>query len=181
MSDEQPAQWVGARLPRREDARMLRGAGSFVDDIADPHALHAAFVRSPVAAGRIVVVDGDAAASAPGVVAVLTAADLGHPQLTAALERDEFTPTSMPLLAYDRVRYVGEPVAIVVAESRYLAEDAAEDVICDIEETAAVLTLDDLGPEAPALHDEAPDNVLVDMQMFEDDLLSEALGRAPLV
>ena len=173
-------QWVGNRLPRREDRRMLRGAGRFVDDIADPHAYHAAFVRSPIAAGRLESIDAADALAMPGVHAVLTADDLGRPQFTAALERPEFVATQMPLLAYDRIRYAGEPVAIVVAETRYLAEDAAEAVVCEFEEAEAVLSIADV-ERGPALHDEAPDGVLVDMQMFADDLLGEELDRAALV
>ncbi|UYM07283.1 xanthine dehydrogenase family protein molybdopterin-binding subunit [Solicola gregarius] len=180
-STAKPQRWVGNRLPRREDPRMLRGAGRFVDDIADPHAYHATFVRSPIAAGRIASIDASEALAMPGVHAVLTAADLGYPQLTAALERAEFVATQMPLLAYDRVRYASEPVAIVVAESRYLAEDAAEAVLCEFDETQAVLSIRDVTDGGRALHDEAPDGVLVDLQMFSDDLLGEALDRAPVV
>ena len=172
--------WVGNRLPRREDARMLRGAGRFVDDIASPHAYHLAFVRSAVASGRITQVSVDEALAMSGVVAVLTSADLDHPHLTAVLERDEFVATAMPLLAHDRVRYAGEPVAVVVAESRYVAEDAAETVWCEIEETPAVLSLDDIDGDLPGIHDEAPDGVLVDLQMFSD-AIDDVLAQAPLV
>ncbi len=161
---------------------MLRGSGRFVDDIADPHAYHLAFVRSPTSNGRIIRINAEDAVSLPGVVAVLTSADLGHPQLTAALEREEFVATSMPLLASDRVRYAGEPIVAVVAEDRYLAEDAAESVWVEIEEMPAVMSLEDLGRDGlPVLHDEAPDGVLVDLHMFSDDLLDEVLDSAHLV
>lgn len=177
-----PARWVGNRLPRREDPRMLRGSGRFTDDLPAVHALHAAFVRSPVAAGRITSIDTSAVEDLPGVAGVFTSADLGHPGLTAALERPEFVATTMPLLAHDRVRYAGEPVAVVLAEDRYLAEDAAEAVGVDIEEAPAVTGLADLGrDDLPQLHDEAPDGVLVDLQMFTDDLLDDVLAEAPLV
>ncbi len=179
---DKPQRWVGNRLPRREDPRMLRGSGRFVDDIPDPHAYHLAFVRSPVASGRITEIVTDDAIALPGVIAVLTSADLGHPCLTAVLEREEFVPTTMPLLAIDRVRYAGEPIVAVVAEDRYLAEDAADNVWVEIEEMPAVLSLDDLGrPDLPVIHDEAPDGVLVDLQMFTDDLLDDVLASAPLV
>ena len=160
---------------------MLRGAGRFVDDIPHPHAFHVAFARSPVAAGTITSVDTDDARKMSGVVAVVTSEDLGHPALTAALERPEFVATSMPLLAHDRVRYVGEPIVAVVAENRYLAEDAVESVWVDIDELPAVMSLDDLGAEHAVIHDEASDGVLVDLQMFSDDLLEEVLAKAPLV
>ncbi|MQA01635.1 MAG: molybdopterin-dependent oxidoreductase [Streptosporangiales bacterium] len=160
---------------------MLRGAGVFVDDIAQPHACHVAFVRSPVAAGRITAIHTAAAKTAAGVRAVVTADDIGRPALTAVLERDEFVPTAMPLLAHDKVRYAGEPIVAVVADSRYLAEDAAELVACEIEETAPVLSLADHDAGVPPIHDEAPDGVLVDLQMFADGELAEALADAPLV
>ena len=179
---DKPQRWVGNRLPRREDPRMLRGSGRFVDDIPDPHAYHLAFVRSSVASGRITEIVTDDAIALPGVIAVLTSADLGHPCLTAVLEREEFVPTTMPMLAMDRVRYAGEPIVAVVAEDRYLAEDAADNVWVEIAETPAVLSLDDLGrPDLPVIHDAAPDGVLVDLHMFTDDLLDDVLASAPLV
>ncbi|MBC7633663.1 MAG: xanthine dehydrogenase family protein [Flavobacterium sp.] len=160
---------------------MLRGAGLFVDDIADPHAYHLAFVRSPHASGRIIEIGTEDARAMPGVIAVLTSADLGHPQLTAVLEREEFIATAMPLLAHDKVRYAGEPMVVVVAENRGLAEDAAESVWCEIEELPAVMSFDDAGAVATPIHDEAPDGVLFDLQMFSDDVLEELLAEAPLV
>jgi aerobic carbon-monoxide dehydrogenase large subunit len=162
---------------------MLRGAGRFVDDIPHPHALYLAFARSPVAAGTITGIDTDDAKKMPGVVGVFTAEELGHLSLTAALERAEFVATTMPLLASDRVRYAGEPVVAVVAEDRYVAEDAAEAVWVEVDETPAVLGLDQLDrPDGvAAVHDEAPDGVLVDLQMFSDDLLEETLAGAGLV
>jgi carbon-monoxide dehydrogenase large subunit len=175
--------WVGNRLPRREDPRMLRGAGRFVDDIPHPHALHVSFARSPVAAGTVTSVDIEAARAMRGVVRVYTSEDLGHPALVAALDRPEFISTSMPLLAHDRVRYAGEPVVAVVAEDRYVAEDAAEAVIVEVDEHPAVTGLHQMEEEseAPPLHDAAPDGVLVDLQMFSDALLDEVLASAPLV
>jgi carbon-monoxide dehydrogenase large subunit len=123
--------WIGAAVPRKEDRRMLLGRGRFVDDLARPGLLHAAFVRSPHAHARMTGIDAAAAAAQPGVAAVLTAASLGHPFLLAVLERDEFVPTRMPILAGDVVRFVGEPVALVVADDPYRAEDAAELVEVD--------------------------------------------------
>ena len=159
---------------------MLCGAGRFTDDIAAPHALHVVFVRSQVASGLVRDIDASAALAREGVLEVVTSADLGHAGLTAALERDEFIATTMPLLAHDRVRYVGEPVAAVVAYDRYLAEDAAEDVVVDIEATPAVMTIADVPGSAP-IHEEAPEGVLVDLQMFADELLDKALAQADLV
>ena len=108
--------WVGAALPRKEDRRMLLGRGRFTGDYAQPGMLHAAFARSPFAAARVGRIDTTAALELPGVAAVFTAADLGSPYLRAVLERDEFVPTLMPMLAGDQVRFAGEPVAVVLAE-----------------------------------------------------------------
>ncbi len=162
---------------------MLRGAGRFVGDIAHPRAYYVAFVRSPVAYGRITAIDTTRARVLPGVVAVLTSADLQDPELVAVLERpnEEFVRTAMPMLAHDRVRYAGEPIAAVVAESRYVAEDAAEQVWCDIEEFAAIMSLDELGSSAAPIHPEAPDGVLVDLTMFEDEHIAETFAAASLV
>lgn len=159
---------------------MLQGSGRFTDDIAEPHALYVAFVRSPVASGIVRDIDVSEALTRPGVLEVITSADLGHVGLTAVLEREEFIPTLMPLLAHDRVRYAGEPIVAVVARDRYLAEDAAEDVVVDIEETPAVMTIADVPGSVP-LHDEAPEGVLVDLKMFADDLLDAELAAADLV
>ena len=117
--------WVGAALPRKEDRRMLTGRGRFTGDFTRPGMLHAAFARSPFAAATVGAIDAAAALELPGVAAVFTAADLGRPFLRAVLERDEFVPTPMPMLAGDEVRFAGEPVAVVLADDPYLAEDAA--------------------------------------------------------
>ena len=108
--------WIGAALPRKEDRRMLLGRGRFVGDLARPGMLHAAFVRSPLPAAGIAGIDPSAALAVPGVAAAFTAADLGDPYLMAMLEREEFTPTRMPLLAGAAVRFAGEPVAMVLAD-----------------------------------------------------------------
>ena len=112
----QRGRWVGAAMARKEDPRMLRGSGRFTGDLTRTGMLHAAFVRSPFAAARVSAIGTSAALRAPGVAAAFTAADLGHPYLLATLEREEFVPTQMPLLAGDQVRFAGEPVAVVVAE-----------------------------------------------------------------
>ncbi len=163
----EPFKWVGQRRPRHEDARMLRGRGRFTDDIMPSRVLHAAFVRSSVAAGTIISIDTSETADVAGVVAVYTGKDLGAQGLTAVLERDGFIPTEMPILAYDRVRYCGEPIAIVVADSAYSAEDGAESVFVEIEQSPAVMNLD--SAQAGGVHDEAVDGTLVDLRMYVDD------------
>jgi aerobic carbon-monoxide dehydrogenase large subunit len=180
----QDGRWVGVPVPRREDRRMLVGRGAFVADLepkARPGLLHAAFVRSPHPHARLTGIDVGAAARQHGVAAVFTAASLGHPYLLAMLERDEYVPTRMPILAGDRVRFVGEPVALVVADDAYLAEDAAEEVAVDWIVQPAVTSIEAAKPAtAPRLHDEAAGNCLVDLLMFDDDRLAGIFADAAL-
>src|SRR5258706_14867476 len=130
MQSESPiaARHVGERVARSEDLRLLTGRGRFVDDIAVPGMLHAAFLRSPIARGTIRRIDTTAARGVPGVHAVLTGAELNP--LVKSL-RPLFWPPSLPyprLMALsDRdVRFVGDAVALVVADDRGIAEDAAD-------------------------------------------------------
>ena len=171
-------QWVGAAVPRKEDRRMLLGRGRFVGDLTRPGLLHAAFVRSPHAHARFRRIDPAAALKAPGVQQVLTAESLGDPYLLATLERDEFVPTAMPILAADKVRFVGEPVTLVIADDAYRAEDAAELVEVDWDPLPAVTSIETASAAgAPRLHDHG--NCLVDLLMFDDDRLSQIFGTAP--
>src|SRR5499426_2323150 len=121
---------IGARVQRREDQRLLTGQGSYVDDHHPPGLLHAAFLRSPYAHARIVQIDTELARAFAGVVAVLTGTDLARlvKPVRAGSKTRDYKETSIPPLAVDKVRYVGEAVAVVVAESRYLAEDALEQI-----------------------------------------------------
>ena len=136
-----PNSYLGQAVERVEDARLLTGRGCFVADLAPPGLLHAAIVRSPVAHGRLQRVDTTAARQLAGVHAVLQASDIGTEVPTipirlapiAGLER-----FVQPVIAHDKVRFVGEAVAVVVADSRALAEDAAELVTLDIAELPAV-------------------------------------------
>ncbi|MGH3288921.1 MAG: xanthine dehydrogenase family protein molybdopterin-binding subunit [Streptosporangiaceae bacterium] len=181
------SQWVGAAMPRKEDRRMLLGRGRFTADL-DPRTrtpnagpLHAAFVRSPHAHARVGAVDIDAALKADGVAAVLTAASLGHPYLLAMLEREEFVPTRMPILAGETVRFTGEPVAMVMADDPYQAEDAIELVEIDWAPLPAVTSIEQAqAPAAPRLHEQADGNRLVDLLMFDDDGLPAIFAEAAL-
>ena len=169
--------WIGAALPRKEDRRMLLGRGRFVGDLTRPGLLHAAFVRSPHAHALVDTIDGTAASQAPGVERLFTAESLGHPYLLALLERDEFVPTAMPILAGAKVRFVGEPVAMVIADDAYRAEDAAELVAVDWDPQPAVVSMDTAtAAAAPRLHDHG--NCLVDLLMFDDDRLPEIFAGA---
>jgi carbon-monoxide dehydrogenase large subunit len=173
--------WVGAAVPRKEDRRMLLGRGRFVADLSRPGLLHAAFVRSPHAHARISAIDVAEACQAPGVAQVLTAASLGDPYLLALLERDEFVPTRMPILAGDTVRFVGEPVAMVIADDAYRAEDAAELIEVDWDPQPAVATIEDASAaQAPRLHEQAAGNRLVDLLMFDDERLPGIFAAAHL-
>jgi carbon-monoxide dehydrogenase large subunit len=127
--------FIGSPVERLEDLRFLRGRGEFVDDVPSPNALHAVILRSAVPHGRIRSIDATAALTRPGVRAVITAADIGViPVITMRQELiPAFKPYQQPVIAKDKVRYVGEPVAVVVAESAAQAEDALEYVALDIE------------------------------------------------
>ncbi|HEV3183668.1 MAG TPA: xanthine dehydrogenase family protein molybdopterin-binding subunit [Xanthobacteraceae bacterium] len=161
----------GKRETRIEDDALVRGAGHFVDDVRLPNQGFAAFVRSPHACARIVAVDTAAAAAAKGVVAVLTAKDMQeagvksagrHPPLPGRGGKELVQPFR-PTLAGERVLYVGEAVAMVVGETLAAAQDAAELVAVQYEESPAVIDpRDAIKAGAPVLHAEAPDNVAVD-------------------
>ena len=154
--------YVGRSIPRREDRRLLTGRGQFVADLKLPDTLHAVFVRSQVAHARIRSVDLSRAAAAPGVVFVMSGVELFKllppvPDTQLSLPRKwttqvqhTFLNPQQPLLAHDKVRHVGEAVAVILAESRYLAEDAAELVTLDLEPLPAIVD-PEAGTQTPAL------------------------------
>jgi carbon-monoxide dehydrogenase large subunit len=136
---------IGSPIERREDLRFLRGQGEFVDDVPSANALHAVLLRSSVAHGRIRSVDASAALKRPGVHAVITAKDIAGndfgeiPVITMRQELlPEFKPYQQPVIASDKVRYVGEPIAVVVGDSAALAEDALDAIVVDIEALSPV-------------------------------------------
>jgi CO/xanthine dehydrogenase Mo-binding subunit len=139
-----PNTYIGRSVPRLEDPPLLTGRGAFADDIAFPHQLHMRIVRSPVARGRIVAIDAAAARTMPGVHAIWTAADITDvPPIDFREGRIErLEPYRQPVLAAERVRYVGEPVAAVFAANPYVAEDAADRVAITIAELPALLDAD---------------------------------------
>src|SRR5947209_10500021 len=135
------ARYTGTRTRRVEDPRLVQGRGTFVDDIVRPRMLHACFVRSPVAHAALGVIDVSAALALRGVRAVLTAADVNpqvHEQWYTSIGRS-VPDTPRPPLADGRVRFVGDPVALVVAESRYIAEDAVDLVAVDYDQLPPVV------------------------------------------
>ena len=127
---------IGSPIARVEDLRFLRGRGEYIDDITREGQLHAFILRSPVAHGRIKAIDTRMARNLPGVYTVITAADLPRPIPTVNIRLQplpSLVPFHQPVLAHDKVRYVGEPVAVVLATSPALAEDAAGAIELDIE------------------------------------------------
>ena len=136
--------YTGERVKRLEDARLLRGAGRFADDIVLARMLHLAFVRSPHAHAAVRGIDTGAARALPGVAAVLTAADFARDvrPLAPRLDGGGFTPTVWPLLASDVVQYVGQAVAVVVADGAYALADAREAVAVTYDSRPATVTID---------------------------------------
>src|SRR5580704_5344880 len=133
--------FIGSPIERLEDLRFLTGRGQFTDDLTDERMLHAVILRSSVAHGRIRAIDAAAARARPGVVAVITAADIGASVPTIPLRQEPLPALrryEQPVIAHRKVRYVGEPIAVVVAESAALAEDALEAIVVDIEPLPAV-------------------------------------------
>jgi carbon-monoxide dehydrogenase large subunit len=176
--------YTGASIRRSEDPRILTGSGRYVDDIKLPGMLHAAFVRSPLAHARVLSVDVSAARALPGVVAAFTGAELetmtvpGPDALSALMGAGGPTP-EFTLLATDRVRFAGDPVAVVIAESRYLAEDGCE--LAEVEYdplppvASATVALD---PASPPLFANLGDNIARPHSRKEFGDLGAAFGAA---
>ncbi|HLQ16643.1 MAG TPA: aerobic carbon-monoxide dehydrogenase large subunit [Candidatus Eisenbacteria bacterium] len=172
--------WFGARVPRVEDDRLLRGHGRFTDDI-DEGALESCLVRSPYAHARIKSIDVSAARAMPGVAAVYTAADLpfGGIDLPLLIPHPNLTHgRTQKCLASTVVRYTGEPVAFVVAESRSIAEDAAELVEVDYEQLPVVITPEYAAAARHLVHTDVPGNVAAEMTQEAGDT-KKALAAAP--
>jgi carbon-monoxide dehydrogenase large subunit len=154
--------YIGRRLRKSEDPRLLMGRGRYVDDATEPRLAHAAFVRSILASGRITAIDTSTARAMPGVLAVFTAADLGPhcPGWRGLLSWPGMVAGEQTPLATGVVRHVGEPVVLVVATSRATAEDAAEAVLVDYDELPAVLDpVAALEPGSPVVHEELGTNL----------------------
>lgn len=164
--------YIGSSVKRREDVPLLRGIGKYVGDIRRAGMVHAAIFRSTRAHARLAGIDATAALALPGVVGVLTAADMPGlktiPMRTGIIEglkRSQQTP-----IATDRVRYVGDPVAVVVAQDRYIAEDALELLEVVYEDLPAVTDARAaMAADAPRLHDEVPGNVPADFEVDVGD------------
>lgn len=153
--------YAGTRVPRIEDTRLLTGRGTFVDDVQRPGMLHACFVRSPFARATLTGIDTTAALALPGVYAVFTAADInpGVHEAWHAVAGKNVADTPRPPLAEGEVKFVGDPVAIVIAESRRVAEDAVDLVDVDYEQLPAIADFRTAQDSAVSVHDAYPDNV----------------------
>lgn len=178
---------VGQPVPRMEDPTLLRGLGRYTDDQNVPGQAHAVMVRSKIAHGILKGIDSKAASAMPGVLAVLTYADLeaagfGPMKCGMNIPQRDGSPMKTPprhSLAKDRVRYVGEAVACVVAETAVQAKDAAEAVELDIEELPAVTTpAEALASAAPQIHGEAPGNLALDFHYGDAEAVKKAFAEA---
>ena len=175
----------GSGIRRREDPRLITGRASYTDDIKLPGMVHAAILRSPYAHANITSIDTSAAVCQPGVIAVYTGGDIeGHlnPIPCAWLIPDSNLVTpDHPAIAKDKVRYVGDAVAVVVAENRYQAEDALEHIDVDYEPLDATInpkasTMDG----APQVHDDAPNNIAFKWTVAGGEV-DEAFEKADVV
>jgi carbon-monoxide dehydrogenase large subunit len=168
---------LGQRIKRNEDPRLLTGQALYVDDVDLPNMLQAAFLRSPYAHARILNIDVSAALQREGVVAVYTAADLGDywkpgPLLVSPppVEGTTFNERTQVPLAKDKVRFAGEPIVMVLAESRYIAEDALADIQVDYEPQQAVVDLEKaLQPGGPLVHEDVGSNVAAHVVQTKGD------------
>ncbi len=178
---------VGQPVPRNEDPILVRGEGRYTDDVNVEGQLYAHFVRSPYAHGIIRGIDAEAARAMKGVVAVYTGADLaaagyGNLKCVFSFSGRDGKPqlaTPRPALAVDKVRFVGDPVAVVIAKTAVQARDAAEAVSLDIEVLPAVTSAEEaLKPGAPQLYDEIPGNLVLDYHYGDAARVEEAFARA---
>jgi aerobic carbon-monoxide dehydrogenase large subunit len=150
---------VGSRIKRREDPRLIMGRGTYVDDIQLPRMTYAAILRSPYAHARIRGIDVSKAKALPGVVAVMTGADLQGKNVPCGWTLPDIKVAPHPALAVGKVRYTGDAVAVVVAEERYIARDALDLIEVDFEPLPVVVDAEQaIQPGAPQLHDEVPNN-----------------------
>ena len=177
-----PPRYLGARVLRVEDARFLMGRATYVDDVQLPGMLHAAFLRSPYGHARIASIDADRARAHPGVVAVLTGADFEPiPPFVTSVPRPDVKTSRRHVLPLDKVRHVGEAVAVAVATSRDLAEDACELIELDLEPLPAVVDAEAaLEPDAPVVDESLGDNRYAHIEYERGDV-EQAFARADRV
>ncbi|MCY4152748.1 MAG: xanthine dehydrogenase family protein molybdopterin-binding subunit [Aestuariivita sp.] len=163
--------YIGKSIQRLEDSRLLTGRGRYAADFQVPRMAHLAFVRSDQAYARICQIETHDAKELPGVIGIFTASDFAHiPEITAPSKMLNYHPTFCPVLARDFVRYVGEPVVAILAEDRYVGEDAA--ALIEIEydpRDVAVTAREASSPNAPKLHDSLGSNTIFSRQFAAGD------------
>jgi carbon-monoxide dehydrogenase large subunit len=178
---------IGAPVRRKEDYRFITGQGTYTDDINRPGQLHACILRSPHAHARIVGIDTAAAARAPGVVAIFTGKDLAAENVGGipcgwqihSKDGSPMVEPPHPALVIDRVRHVGDQVALVVAETRSQARDAAEQIVVDYEPLPAVTSAEEaLRPGAPQVWEQAPGNLCYDWHLGDKAAVDAAFAKA---
>ena len=183
MNQTSPIRYIGESVPRIEDRRLLTGEGQFVDDVTMPDLLHMAILRSPLAHARIKAISLESARAMPGVVDVFCASNIDFPLPDIPLRLAPFKGFERFLqkpLAIDKVRYVGEPVAVVIAESRYLAEDAIAAITLDLTALPAVTSVKEAEAGHDLLHDAAGENIGAQYTV-ERGNIDSAFKNAPYV
>jgi len=171
---DKPNRYIGQPSPRADASRLLQGRGQFVDDIVLPRMLHAAFVRSPHAHATILSIDVEDARAMPGVIAIYTGADLAEhvtPYVGVLTHLTGLRSAPQYPLAIDVARWQGEPIVIVIAASRALAEDAAELVLVDLEELPAIVDTEmALDADTPVIHSEFDSNLAWERDVVAGDI-----------
>ena len=173
---------IGQRVRRKEDPRLLRGRGTYLHDVALPRMLHLAFVRSPHAHAAVRRIDATGAEKLPGVEAVFAAEDLSVRPITVEFKGEGYHGVPWPALARQRVRFVGEPVAVVAARDRYVAEDAADLVQVEYDALPSASSGDLAGrPGTPPLHEGLPGNRYFAREYIRGDVEGAFAGAAVTV
>jgi aerobic carbon-monoxide dehydrogenase large subunit len=185
-----PFEGIGASVRRKEDVRFLNGHGNYTDDINRPGQLHAFIRRSDRPHAKIASIDMAGAAKAPGVVAVFTGADLAADNVGGLpcgwqIHNKDGSPMAEPphpVLAIGKVRHVGDPVAVVIAETKQAAKDAAEQIVIDYQDLPGAASLRDaIAPGAALVHDDAPGNICYDWHIGDKALVDAAFAKAAKV
>src|SRR5215217_4284354 len=177
---------IGASVRRKEDQRFVTGRGHYVDDLTRPGQAYATFLRSPHAHANIRSIDTAAAKANPGVLAVLTGEDLAADKVGGLIcgwmiHSKDGTPMKAgphPALAQGKVRYVGDHVAVVVAETLAQAKDAAEAIVVDYEALPAVVDAAEASKAPVQVHDVSPDNTVFNWHLGNKDETEAAFARA---
>ena len=181
------SEWgIGKPVRRREDDRFIRGRGQYTDDINRPNQTHAVFVRSPHAHALIRSIDLEEANAAPGVVAILTGKDVAEDGLAGLIcgwtvhskDGSEMKAGGHPILAAEKVRYVGDHVALVLAETKAQALAAADLVLVDYEPLPAVSLKNSTEPGSAQVHEEAPGNLCFEWELGDKAATEEAFSKA---